>query len=294
MNSATQQPTLISTDRHGWFVHRGGAMADTAPAQLGDVLRALGADAHGQADGRADGRADSCAVGLWRVPKGASLYHEGDHCAAIHVVRSGTFKSLKTLEDGYEQVLGFASRGDVLGFEAWADNQHPFGVVALEDSTLFTLPLRELDVWRTQCPAFDHALMARLAGQLNRLGETAELMAAVAAEVRLARFLVGLSASMAARGESPTRLLLRMTRRDIASLLGVAHETISRGFALLAEWGYLRVDIREVEILNLDGLRVCARSTRRDAEETMHRRHALAKPSAASPLRADLWRPLAA
>jgi len=290
MKSANHHPTLITADRHAWFVHRSGAMADTAPARLSDVMRVLGTDP--------DAQAADCPVGLWRVPKGASLYREADRCDAIHVVRSGTFKSLKTLEDGYEQVLGFASRGDVLGFEAWGAAHHPFGVVALEDSSVFALTLRELDAWRMRCPNFDHALLGRLANQLNRLSETAELMAAVAAEVRLARFLVALSANMASRGESPTRLLLRMTRRDIASLLGVAHETISRGFALLAEWGYLRVDIREVEILDLDGLRACARSTRRDAEETLQRRTAgaahLAGTRAATPLRTAQWRPLAA
>ena len=55
---------------------------------------------------------------------------------------------------------------------------------------------------------------------------------AVAADARLARFLVQLSARMAECGQSPRRLLLRMNRRDIANHLGLAHETISRSLRL--------------------------------------------------------------
>jgi CRP/FNR family transcriptional regulator, anaerobic regulatory protein len=88
------------------------------------------------------------------------------------------------------------------------------------------------------------------------------MMAAVAAETRLARFLMWMSGCMAERGQSPRRLYLRMSRRDIASLLGVAHETVSRSFTALAEWGYLRVVNREVEILDAAGLRNCTRNTR--------------------------------
>jgi CRP/FNR family transcriptional regulator len=96
-------------------------------------------------------------------------------------------------------------------------------------------------------------------------------MAAVAAEVRLARFLVQLSARMGACGQSPRRLLLRMSRRDIASHLGVAHETVSRSFGTLADWGYVSVNYREVEICDLDALKTFARSTRGLVEEPLGR-----------------------
>lgn len=53
-----------------------------------------------------------------------------------------------------------------------------------------------------------------------------------------------------------------MARRDIASLLGLAHETVSRSFTQLSQHGCLRVDNREIEILDLQALRLRARTTR--------------------------------
>jgi CRP/FNR family transcriptional regulator len=211
-----------------------------------------------------------------RVPRGAPLVHEGARAAAVYVVQSGSFKRVKTAEDGYEHVLGFAWRRDLLGYDGLADGHYAFSEVALEDSRVVALPPGVLETLRHRVPALDTALQTVLARQLAAAGEIAETMAAVAADVRLARFLVRLSARMAERGESPRRLLLRMNRRDIANHLGLAHETVSRSFGVLADGGWLHVDNRDVEILDLDALRRCARSTRGTADDGLGRRAALA------------------
>lgn len=233
------------------------------PGRMYDLLRMLGIES--------DARAAACPLALWRVRAGATLFHEGARAEAIFFVRSGTFKCLKTSEDGYEQVLGFVGQAEVLGFESLCREREALSAVALEDSSVFVLPLRELDTLRQAFPGLDHGLQIAVSSQLVRAGELAEMMAAVAAEVRLARFLVWLSARMAERGQSPNRLRLRMSRRDIASLLGVAHETVSRSFSALVDWGYLKVENREVEIVDHAGLSSCTRSTRRLVEELPRR-----------------------
>lgn len=258
---------IVSTDvrlpgREGWFVQR-SAVTSSAPAPLPELLAAMGVEAAPTAARTLP----ELAVPVWRVRAGAALLHEGASPESVHIVRSGSFKCLKTSEDGYEQVLAFSGPGEVLGFEALSRGRHTCSVVALEDSTVFAVPLRELDGWRQRAPSLDHALQFALSRQLARAGEIAEMMAAVAAETRLARFLTWMSACMAERGQSPRRLYLRMSRRDIASLLGVAHETVSRSFTALAEWGYLRVVNREVEILDAAGLRACTRNTRGLADD---------------------------
>jgi len=243
-----------------WLAQR-CAVTASAPASLQELLHATGCDA------MADASAAGFTVAVWRTRAGAVLLHEGAEADTVHLVRSGSFKCVKTSEDGYEQVLAFAGAGEVLGFEAVSRGRHTTSVIALEDSTVFSLPLRELDRWRQRFPSLDRALQFALSRQLARAGDVAEMMAAVAAETRLARFLVWLSASMAERGQSPRRLYLRMSRRDIASLLGVAHETVSRSFSALADWGCLRVANREVEIIDEAALRACTRGTRGPADD---------------------------
>jgi len=263
MSPATIESVAVHRESAAWFVHRRGIVPETTPGQLSDVLHLLG--------GGPDPWAESCAVRQTRVRAGTMFCEDGAAAEALHVVRTGSFKCVKIGEDGYEHVLGFVGRGEVLGFEGMALGHQPFGVSALEDSSVFALPLPQLDAWRRQSPAFDHALQGALGRQLAHAGDIAEMMAPVAAEVRLARFLVWLSARMAAYGESPRRFLLRMNRRDIASFLAVAHETVSRCFGVLAEEGYIEVDNREIEIVDLAGLKACTRCTRRPTEDEPRR-----------------------
>lgn len=202
-----------------------------------------------------------------RVAAGATLLYEGAPARQVCVVHAGTFKSVKTGDDGYEHVLGFATRGDLLGYDGLASGQYATAAIALEDSVVFTLALRQFDHLRHGDDGFDRALQVTLSRQISRAIELAELMSAVAADARLARFLLHLSARMVEQGLSPRRLRLRMNRREIASHLGVAHETVSRSFGLLADRGYVVVDNREVEIVDMSGLRAHAHCTRGPAEE---------------------------
>lgn len=214
---------------------------------------------------------DAQPVAMRQLHAGDALFHEGSPADTIYFVSVGTFKSYTTAEDGYEQVLGFSGRGEVLGFDAVFSGQHPTAAVALEDARVFAVSVCDVFSLGKRVPALDRVLHLAASRQLAQRGEIADVMAAVAAEVRLARFLVQLSTRMGAAGQSTRRLLLRMSRRDIASHLGVAHETVSRSFGALADWGYLRVSYREVEILDLAALRSFARSTRGPVEEPLGR-----------------------
>lgn len=238
------------------FAPRGKPGLASVGHRLSELVATLGAEP--------DAGSEMQTVRLTRVRRGTHLLYEGAAPQLLHVVRSGWFKCTQTAMDGYEHVFGFFGRGDVLGFEGLATQRLPCSAEALEDGSVFTLALHDLDVLRRLSPSLDRALQRVLAAQLMRATEAADMMAAVASEVRLARFLVWMSHRMAERGESPRRFLLRMTRREIASLLGVAHETISRGLGLLAERGQVRVDFREIEIMDMEGLKASTVCTRRD------------------------------
>ncbi len=223
---------------------------------LPELLALLGADTASRA-------ADAPPrLPLWRVRAGSTLVLEGARVDFIHLVRSGSLKCVRVWDDGYEQVLSLADRGDLIGFESLSRQVHLSSVVALEDASVFALPVQDLGTLRQRYPRFDGALQLAISRQLAGACQIAEMLAPVGAEVRLARFLVWYASRMAERGESPRRFRLRMPRRDLASLLGVAHETVSRSFSVMAGSGVLRVDNREIEILDPDGLQACTRTTR--------------------------------
>ncbi len=249
--------TLAAAGRHpGGFAlpvrHRGA----TANSDLTALLRLLGADDAFTA------HSDAHPVALRQLGAGATLFHEGGTAESVGFVHVGSLKLFTTAEDGYQQVVEFAERGDVLGFDALCTGRHPSTAQALEDTWIYSVRVPDLFKLCHDVPALDRALHLATSRQLARRSNLADVMAAVGAEVRLARFLVHLAGQMEALGRSPRRFVLRMTRRDLASQLGVAHETVSRSFTALAQWGCVRVDIREVEILDFDRLKAFSRCTR--------------------------------
>jgi CRP/FNR family transcriptional regulator len=226
---------------------RGNAPDAHGDHVLADLLRMLGANLSELR------HVEPLPVMVRPTPTGEALFHEGALAEAMYFVRAGTFKIVRTAEDGYEQVLGFAGRAEVLGFDAIAGGVHPNAAVALEDSSAFVLRLRDFFTLGQRLPALDTLVHRASSSALASRGELADVMAAVAAEVRLARFLLQRSK--------------RMAGRDIASYLGVAHETVSRSFGTLVRWGLVRVDNREIELLEMPALRLLALNTRRPGEE---------------------------
>jgi len=159
-------------------------------------------------------------------------------------------------------VLDFAAAGEVLGLEGLAGGRVLATAEALQDSLVFAIPIHDLRALRAVNPLFDERLQQSLSMQWSRMRDLAWLTGAVGSDRRTARFLLLMARRMAERGMSARRLHLTMRRRDIASYLGLAHESISRSMTALAAAGFLKVLGREVEIIDMDGLRLLASNTR--------------------------------
>ena len=97
-----------------------------------------------------------------------------------------------------------------------------------------------------------HQIMSR---EIVREHGVMLLLGSMRAEERVAAFLLNLTQRLQARGFSSTALVLRMTREEIGSYLGLKLETVSRAFSKFQEDGVLEVKQRQVRVLNEAALR---------------------------------------
>jgi CRP/FNR family transcriptional regulator len=199
---------------------------------------------------------------LRRVPAESALVHEGQVFDHLYCVAAGSFKCVQTDVEGYEQVLGFAIQGDLVGLEGLALTRYGVGAVALEESSVAVLPFQQLVEMGHSLPALEKLLHRAAGAELMHRNEKQYLMSAASSEVRVARFLLHFAERQQALGHSGRRLRLCMTRREIASCLGVAHETVSRALSALAHHGIIQVSNRDVEIIDPAGLYALQRVTR--------------------------------
>jgi CRP/FNR family transcriptional regulator len=80
------------------------------------------------------------------------------------------------------------------------------------------------------------------------------LLGSMRAEERVAAFLLNLTQRLQARGYSASELVLRMTREEIGSYLGLKLETVSRTFSKFQDEGTLEVKQRQITVLKPDAL----------------------------------------
>lgn len=198
-------------------------------------------------------------VGPFR--EGQHVFREGDPFNAIAAVRAGTVKTYVTDIDGREQVLGFFLPGEVIGLNAISQARYPCSAVALESVLLCRFSFPTMSALALKMPGLQQHLFRLLS---EDIGKAALLAGNYSADERMAAFLIGLSRRYAARGFSADRFILSMTRTDIANYLRLASESVSRVFRRFQDEGLLRVERREIQLLDRPRLEQLARSVLRD------------------------------
>jgi CRP/FNR family transcriptional regulator len=195
------------------------------------------------------------------VHAGEHVFREGDPFEAIAAVRAGTVKTYVLDRDGHEHVLGFHLPGEVIGLNAIDGSHYPCNAVALDTVMLCRFSFPKIAMLATRLPGLQRQLFRLLSRDIGR----ASLLAGDwSADQRMAAFLLGLSRRLAARGFSPSRFQLTMARTDIANYLRLAPETVSRVLRRFQAEGWLRVERRELELLDRAAIQALAAPVLRD------------------------------
>ncbi len=185
-----------------------------------------------------------------RLAKRDALFRAGQPFTALYAVRLGTFKTVALAEDGREQITGYHMGGAILGLEGIGQQRHACDAIALEDSEVCPLPYAMLDELARRVPALHQGLLRLVCHDLRRGQEMILLLGSMSAEQRLASFLLDLADRHREHGFSPSEFVLRMTREEIASYLGLKLETVSRIFSRLHGEGLIQVQGRAIKLID--------------------------------------------
>ncbi|NII09741.1 fumarate/nitrate reduction transcriptional regulator Fnr [Oleiagrimonas sp. C23AA] len=185
---------------------------------------------------------------------GRTLFAEGSPFNELHVVRSGSLKTVSVQSDGTEQVLGFHLPGDVVGLDAVAEGQHRCTAMTLERTTVCDIPFNAIEDVARRVPGLQRQLYRVISREFVRDQEHLATMGRKQAPERLAIFLKSLSDRRRALGLEPLELTLSMSRSDIGNYLGLVIETVSRLFSRFQDEGLLTVQRRALRILDYDAL----------------------------------------
>lgn len=192
------------------------------------------------------------------VDKNKFLFRMGEPLKAVYAIRSGSFKTYLTNPDGTEQIVGFSLPGELLGMDAISDEKHSCTAKALETSNVCEIPFERLESLARDIPNLQHQLLRLMSKEIQQDQNLMLLLAQMPAETRLASFLLGMSERLNKRGYAANEFNLSMSRGDIANLLGMAVETISRLLSQFQDKNLLKVERKHITILDLEELRKLA------------------------------------
>jgi CRP/FNR family transcriptional regulator len=191
------------------------------------------------------------------VHAGDRVHQVGQQLESLHVVHSGSFKTVNLAPDGREQVVGLHLKGDWLGIDGIAPGRHTCDAVAMDIGEVWSVSYAALLQASSRVPALATVLHAAMSRELTRERNAMMTLCTLPANARVAEFLRVWVEQMVERGLRTDRIVLRMTRAEIGKYLGLTLETVSRAFSQLAREnviGFPEKGHRHLSITDADAL----------------------------------------
>ncbi len=190
-----------------------------------------------------------------RVARGAVVFRRGDINGPMVVLMGGRVRVSVVSEDGKEVTLAVLGAGEVLGELSLLDGDaFSADVTAMEDSTLLVFERAQfLSLLRQHQDLCLH-LMAVLARRLRRTNAVLEDMALLDLPTRLGRLLARLAREYGVPVRSGTRIEVRLSQKDLSTLVGASREKVNKVMRQWEEDGILGKDSGRLVVVDAQAL----------------------------------------
>jgi len=184
---------------------------------------------------------------------GSVLYHQGAASDGVYCVSRGLIALRSFGPDGGSSLLRLAYPGELIGYRAFlTGREHRTEAQALLPSKVCVVAKRDAKQVVDACPAVLVRLAERCADELDLCHERIQEAARVPNKTRLAQLLEELMAAHGKPEGKIRRMRLPISRQDLADILGVQPETLSRLLGRLQDEGLLTSSGRWIEMPKVD------------------------------------------
>ena len=196
------------------------------------------------------------------IKRGETLLWEDDPAPVVANIIDGVLKLSVNLQDGREQIVSVMYASDFIGRPFGKES--PYRVTAMTDAQVCVFTRSSFDNFAREHPDLQNKLLQRTLDELDRAREWMTLLGKKSATERIATLLIELSDRLSVDGCSPETLYLDrfelpMDRQQIADILGLTIETVSRQFTRIRKEGIIELpDRRTVTIRDRPRLKALA------------------------------------
>ena len=191
------------------------------------------------------------------LEKGEALFRKGDEGVTLYIVKSGSVKIVLPSNMGDEVSPAILSKGDFFGEMALLDGlPRSADVVALEPSELLALNQRDFLAFLKGNEEAIQSVFSYLSKRLRKTDDLLEDAHFLNISTRFARRLIELSQKYGNQKEEngTIQIDLRLTQKDLASIVGATRESINKELRVLRKKGLVSTEGNTIHILNMEGL----------------------------------------
>jgi CRP/FNR family transcriptional regulator, cyclic AMP receptor protein len=219
---------------------------------MDDVLRMNPLFAALDPDGAAALRSSLVEIG---ISKGQALFREGEPGDQMYVILDGKVKLGQTSPDGRESLLAILGPGEMFGELSLFDpGLRASTATALTDAVVLGLSNEQLMPWLAGRPEVAAALLQALARRLRRTNEAMADLVFSDVPGRVAKALMDLGEKFGTVTTEGLLVTHDMTQEELAQLVGASRETVNKALADFTQRGWIRLESRQVVILDVERL----------------------------------------
>jgi CRP/FNR family transcriptional regulator len=186
-----------------------------------------------------------------KVNKGEILFSEGDEGKGFFVIAAGRLKVFKVSPEGKEQILHILGPGQPFGeVSVFAGQRYPANAQALENARVLFLPRAAIVNLIAANPSLALNMLAVMSKKLRQFAVQIENLSLKEMPARLSSYLIYLAEE---QGVDEV-ITLKISKGQLASILGTIPETLSRIFARLSGQNLIRVEGKKITLLDRSGL----------------------------------------
>lgn len=184
--------------------------------------------------------------------KGQTLFFQGNPPFGIFCVNKGKIKISHIGEDGKEALLRIAGDGDILGHRSLFSEEHYSATAtALEDCTVCFIDKKYILKAIEECPTVAVNIISKLSKDMGAAEVRIASMAHKNVRERLAELLLVLKETFGIKqNDQRWKLDIKLSREEMASMIGVANETLIRFLSELRDEKIIEQEGKTIYIVN--------------------------------------------
>lgn len=191
-----------------------------------------------------------------KYKRGQNLFFQGNPSMGLYCISSGKIKLSRVGNDGKETIIRIAGPGDILGHRSlFSHENYEASATVLEDSSICFLDQSYINVALKKNPEIALRIIEKLSRDLGLAEKRNSSLYQKNVRERLSELFLDFVQNYGVEDNNRIKLNIRLSRDEIASLIGSSHETVIRLISEFKEEGIVEVEGKSIFVTNTDKLR---------------------------------------